>query len=348
MDCAIAARVRLLPVSTTNTAASTLPALAERCVSLTATASGPSQYRFVDLFDTAGGAAHPLPLGSDPGVPFFVEISLYAPGSKPCDDGQPLVGLGRSGRVDLRHDSGDVIVPLGCRDSCKDVHSNVQVQLLALEDLMTPVDPPADLALGEIFPYDTFTATSGECMAPPPGAYRGAYRSFASLDGTWVVDHSTFDGCTVLAGTVNGGRQLSCLFDETTSKSTVQGLVLSAAHLDAVRAYNQSVRASSGALVVRLLDPLDNDPNGSAIGAHVNDALVSTRSEAEYPQDDTWAINPPNPTGTTAAGLGVAVIADAPAGPYVVTFSDGKTRTFNAGGSDDPAAVTVVVISAQR
>jgi len=352
MDCAVAARIRLLPASTAQTGGPAT-ALVDSCVSLQPSGTTPPRYRLVDLFNTGVGAAHPLPLGRDPGVPFVVEIALYAPGSKPCQDDQPLVGLGRSGVVDLRRESSDIAVPIGGRRACE-THGNVQTQLLAIEDMTTPADVPPDLALGEIFPYDAFTATSGVCMTPPLTSHRGVFRSFdlthsgINLDGTWVVDHSVFDGCTVLAGTTNGGRQLSCLFDQQTSKSTLQGFVINAAHLDAVRAFNQSVHASSGALVVRMLDPIDNDPNGSAIGARLNYQLLSTLSEAEYPQDATWTITPPNPTGTTSAGLGVAVIADAPAGPYMITFSDGSTRLINAGGSDDPASVTVLIASAQR
>jgi hypothetical protein len=55
-----------------------------------------------------------------------------------------------------------------------------------------------------------------------------------------------------------------------------------------------------------------------------------------------------NSAGTTSAGLGVAVFANAPAGSYEVTFADGGGRTVNAGGADDPSSVTVVVVSAAR
>jgi hypothetical protein len=342
MDCAIAARIRLLAVEGAT--------IQDRCINLQPVGNVPSAYRLADLFDTGASAARLLALGHDPGVPFLVEISLYAPGSQPCQDGQPLVGLGRSGIVHLSRDSGNIAVPIGCRDACE-THGNVQAQLLSLEDTMTVVATPPDLTLGEIFPYEALTATQGVCMAPPVSAHRGQFRPFAmsasgaNLDGVWVVDHSAFDGCTVIAGTTNGGRQLSCLSDAATSKATLQGYVISDAHLSAVRDFNSSVHATVGALVFRVLDPADSDPNGSAIGAHVNYGLLSTLSEAEYPQDDTWAIASPTPTGTTSAGLGTAVIADASTGPYVITFSDGTTTMINAGGSDDPSSVTVVVIS---
>ena len=349
MDCAIAARIRLLPASGAAVA-SGAPPLSEQCISFQASGNTPPLHRLADLFDSGAGAAHPISLGPEPKVPFVVEISLYAPGSLPCHDDQPLVGLGRSGVVDLSHDTSDVMVPLGCRDDCE-AHGNVQVQLSSLEDMMTVVAPPGDLALGEIFPYPTFTETNGVCMAPPLTAHRGAYRPFAmatsgaNLDGVWVVDHSVFDGCIVLSGTTNGGHQLSCLFDDATSKSTLQGFVVAADHLAAVLAFNQAAHAQAGALVIRVLDPAGGDPNGSAVGARVNYLLLASLSEAEYAQDATWTIMPPNPSGTTSAGLGVAVIADAPAGPYAITFADGSTRTINAGGADDPNSVTVVVVN---
>jgi hypothetical protein len=343
MDCAIAARIRMLPASGTT-------ALADRCVNLMPVGNLLPTYRLSDLFDNGAGSAHPLSLGEDPGKPFVVEISLYAPGSQPCADDQPLVGFGKSGIIDLSHDNADVTIPIGCRDACE-AHGNVQAQLLSLEDLTTAVDAPPDLSLGEIFPYNVFTATAGVCMMPPLTAHRGQFRAFTmahsgpNLDGVWVVDHSEFDGCTALVGTVNGGRQLACLSDAATSKATLLGYVVSAAHADAVRAFNHGVHATAGALVFRILDPADADPNGSAIGARVNYALLSTLSEAEYPQDDTWAITAGAPPGTTGASRGVAIIADASAGPYVVTFSDGTDVVVNAGGDDDPESVTVVVVS---
>jgi hypothetical protein len=348
MDCAIAARIRMLPVRGAAIITGARPLL-DQCISFQASDNTPPLYRLADLFDTGTGEAHPLDIGHTPKEPFVVEISLYAPGSLPCMDDQPLVGLGRSGVVDLSRDASEVNVPLGCRDACE-AHGNVQVQLLSLEDAKTVVAPPDDLSLGEIFAYETFTDTNGVCMKPPLSAHRGQFRPFAltakgtHLDGTWVVDHSNFDGCTVISGTTNGGTQLSCLFDDATSQSTLQGFVISAAHLAAVQGFNESTDAQGGALVVRVLDPSSDDPNGSAIGAHVNYLLLSTLSEAEYAQDAAWSITTPDPTGTTAAGLGVAVIADAPTGPYAVTFADGSTRTLNAGGSEDPTAVTVVVV----
>jgi hypothetical protein len=359
MTCAIAARIRLLPAASgadAGTAGAGAAALSDECVSFVPVDNTPPKHRLADLFDIGTGSPQPISLGRDPGVPFVVEVSLYAPGSLPCRDNQPLVGLGRSGVVDLRTQTAPVTVPIGCRDACETHDGNVQVQLLSMEDMpmMTVVNTPQDLALGEIFPYETFTATSGVCMDPRPlSVHRGVFRPFALtqsgpiLDGTWVVDHSQFDGCTAIAGTTNGGRQLSCLFDENTSKTTLQGFVLDGPHLQAVRDFNDSVHARAGALVIRVLDPADMDPNGSAIGARVNYTLLSTQSEAEYPQDDTWMINPPTPVGTTGLGLGVAVIANAPTGQYQVTFSDGiTTRVINAGGADDPQSVTVVVVSA--
>jgi hypothetical protein len=348
MDCAVAARIRILPVLGSAVLKRAKPIL-DQCISFESSDNTPPLHRLADLFDTGDGAAHPIDVGLLPNGPFVVEIALYAPGSLPCQDGQPLVGLGRSGVVDLSHDAGDVMVPLGCRDACE-VHRNVQVQLVSLEDDTTGVAPPDDLSLGEIFPYATFTATNGVCMQPPLSAHRGELRPFAltargtHLDGTWVVDHSEFDGCTVISGTTNGGPQLSCLFDAATSQATLQGFVISPDHMAAVRAFNQAADAQAGALVVRVLDPNGEDANGSAIGAHVNYLLVTTVSEAEYAQDAAWTITPSNPTGTTAAGLGVAVIADAPTGPYQVTFADGSTRTVNAGAADDPDTVTVVVV----
>lgn len=347
MDCAIAARLRLRSTGATPDAATTL---SDRCISFQPTGNTPPRYRLADLFDTGTGAAHALALGPDPKVPFVVELSLYAPGSLPCQENQPLVGFGRSGIVDLAHDTSDVIVPIGCRDACE-THGNVQAQLLSLEDLATPSGPPPDLSLGEIFPYQTFTDTNGVCMTPPLSAHRGVFRPFAmttsgaNLDGVWVVDHSAFDGCTVLAGTTNNGPQLSCLSDAATSKSTLQGFVISADHLAAVRGFNDATHGRNGALVVRVLDPINGDANGSAVGARVNYMLLSTLSEAEYAQDATWTFAPPNPTGTTSPGLGVAVIADAPTGPYLVTFAGGMTRVINAGGSDDPGSITVVVVT---
>lgn len=343
MDCAIAARIRLLPV------AGSAP-LQDRCISFAPIGNSPPAYRLADLFDSGTGTAHTVPLGGNPGHPFIVEIALYAPGSQPCADNQPLVGLGRSGIVDLSRDSGDVAVPIGCRDACE-AHGNVQAQLVSLEDRTTPIPTPTDLALGEIFPYGVFTATAGVCMTAPLTAHRGHFRSFSllhsgpNLDGTWVVDHSEFNGCTALAGTIDGGRQLACLSDAATSKATLTGYVVNPAHLAAVRNFNRSVHGLDGALVVRILDPMSGDPNGSAIGARVSYALLSTLSEAEYPQDDTWSIATGFAPGTTAASGGVAIIADAPTGPYAITFADGTTRTVNGGGDDDPESATVVVIS---
>lgn len=345
MDCAIAARIRLFAASSASASSGVAP-LSDQCISFQPSGDRPPLHRLADLFDSGTGAAHPIGIGRDPKVPFVVEISLYAPGSLPCQDGQPLVGLARSGVVDLRQDASDVAVPLGCRDACE-THGNVQVQLLALEDLTTVVAPPADLTLGEIFPYQTFTDTNGVCMTPPLTAYHGAFRPFAlsasgaNLDGVWVVDHSSFDGCTVISGTTNGGRQLSCLFDNATSRSTLQGFVIAPDHLAAVRAFNESVHAKTGALVIRVLDPLTN---ASAVGARVSYALLSSLSEAQYAPDASWTLTRANPAGTTAAGLGVAVIADAPAGPYEITFVDGSTRVINAGGADDPNSVSVVVV----
>jgi hypothetical protein len=347
MDCAIAARIRLLP-----TVSGAAP-LDERCVSFQPDGATPPAHRLADLFDIgANDAPTPLAIGRDPGVPFVVELALYAPGSRPCMDHQPLVGLGTSGIVDLAHLHGDIQVPLGCRDACE-THGNVQVQLISAEDDATMLAVPGDLSLGEIFPYAAFTATGGVCITPPLTSRRGELRLFdlahsgANLDGTWEVDRSALDGCLVIAGTTNGGRQLSCLSDALTSMSTLQGYVVEPDHLQAVLAYNASVHAKAGALIVRVLDPNDGDPTGSAIGARVNYALLSTLSEAEYVQDSTWAIAPPTPVGTTSAGLGVAVIADAQAGPYQITFSDDTTRLVNAGGGDDPSSVTVVVVSRQ-
>jgi hypothetical protein len=342
-DCAIAARFRLLPAD------GGLP-FADRCVTLSGAGTDPAAPRLSDLFDTGSGAAHAVNVGTTPRAPFWTEVSLYAPGSLPCQDHQPLLALGRSGVVDPAHADATIAVPLGCRDACE-THGNVQAQLLAIEDLSTPADPIPSMSIGEIFPYGAFTATAGVCMAPPLTAQRGAYRSFAiqqsgaNLDGTWVVDHSSIDGCVVIASDANGARQLSCLSDANTSRTTLQGYVLSAAHLDAVQTLNQSVHAQSGALVLRIIDPDDADPKGSALGARVTFGLTTTANEAEYPQDDSWVVVPPTPPGTTAAGSGVALFADALTGPYVVTFSDGNTVAVNAGGGDDPASVTVVVVN---
>jgi hypothetical protein len=339
-DCAIAARIRLVPAAGGH-------ALTDRCVSFAS--NDPTAMRLSDLFDTGTGQPQPLDLGAPPTVPFFAEVSLYAPGSQPCQDQQPLLTLGRSGVAHPAHLDGPIAVPLGCRDSCE-THGNVKALLLAIEDLTTPLAPAPTMSLGEIFPYDAFTATVGVCAPAPLRARRGMYRQFdmrqsgSNLDGTWVVDHSAMDGCVVIASDSNGGRQLSCLSDADSSQSTLQGYVLSAAHLDAVRAFNRSVHAQSGALVVRVIDPSDHDSKGSALGARVTYDLFTTMNEGEYPQDDTWAVTPPTRVGTTSAGSGVAIFADALAGPYVVTFSDQSSISINASGADDPSSVSVVVV----
>jgi hypothetical protein len=342
LDCAIAVRLRLVRAQGGAT-------LAERCVPLAGGSSDPSAPRLSDLFDTgAGAAAHPVDLGRMPSVPFWAEVSLYAPGSQPCKEAQPLLAAGRSGVV--APESSDTIhVPLGCRDACE-THGNVQVQLQSLED-RTPLDAtPASLGLGEIFPYEIFTATAGVCTAPPLTAHRGFYRPFttqqtdANLDGTWGVDHSAFDGCVAIASEVGGGRQLSCLSDANTSRSTLVGYVLDDLHLSAVRDFNRSVHAQNGALVVRLIDPDSGDENDSALDAHVTYTLEASTNEAEYPQDDSWQVTPGASGGTTGEGLGVAIFADAPAGPYEVRFSDDAVVTVNAGGSDDPDVVTTVLV----
>src|SRR5207249_620729 len=146
-------------------------------------------------FADGAGPGRPAEVGRDPGRPFYVEVSLYAPGSQPCRDDQPLVGLGRSPVVDLAHDSGPVEVPLGCRNACEQ-HQDGSVRLLALADLQTVVPTPADLQLGELVPYPAFVSTAGQCTSPPSNAKRGVFRPFAvshdgdTLSGTWVVASS--------------------------------------------------------------------------------------------------------------------------------------------------------------
>jgi hypothetical protein len=339
MDCAIAARIRLVADSDNST-------LQDHCIDFRPQGTSPPALRLADLFDTGAGGAKLLALGGAPSVPFDVEISLYAPGSIPCNDGQPLVGFGTSGSTEL----GDnpVLVPIGCRDACE-IHSNVTVQLLAAENPATLIDPSTPVQLGEIFPYDLFASTEGLCTFPPETAHDGEFRSFAmmqsgaNLDGTWIADPyppDTYAGCTAMAAMVNGGRQLACVFNDNTSRATLVGFVLSASHLAAVQSFNQSQHATHGALVIRVLDTSSN----SAIGARVLWSLQTNQAEAEYPPDSSWAIVPPTIVGTTAAGLGAALIADAPTGPYTVQFSDGATRTVNAGGSDDVNSVTVVLV----
>jgi len=340
LDCAVAARLRLMKADGSGS-------LADRCISLAAAGSDPSARRLSDLFDTGQGAAHPIEVGVAPRVPFWAEVSLYAPGSQPCRDAQPLVAYGRSGRTDLNDSSGAITVPLGVRDACE-THGNVQAQLFAIEDVNSAPLPPPSMTLGEIFPYDAFSVTAGACAAAPLSARRGYYRSFATrqtdsnLDGAWVVDHSSMDGCVVIASDANGGRQLSCLSDANASQSTLQGYVLNSDHLGQVVGFNHSVHAQNGALVLRIIDPGDMDDNDSAIGATVNFGLQTTTNGADYPQGDDWSMTAAG--GTTSAGLGVAYFANALAGPYVVTFSDDSTTIINAGGADDPDSVTVVVV----
>jgi hypothetical protein len=302
------------------------------------------------LFDTGASNGHPISLGREPRQPFMVEIALYAPGSRPCEDDQPLVGLGRSRVVDPRRDGGTVTVPLGCRSACS-LHSDVKAQLLSLEDLTTDVGTPPDLALGEIYPYEALTATAGVCRTPPSTAYHGVFRPFAlsrmgaSLAGEWTSSSGEIDGCTALAGTSNGGRQYSCLLHEYTSKTTVRGFVLDAEHLRVVQALNASVHAKVGALVIRVVDWRDGDGNGSAIGARVTYAAPWSLGGTAYPIDENWQNAVPTPDGTSADGLGVAVIVDAEAGPYLISFSDGSMRVVNAGGADDPRSVTALVVT---
>jgi hypothetical protein len=348
MDCAIAARVRLLAAPGDPAR----PPLAERCIAFVPAGDTPSAEKLVDLFDTGRGPGRPITVGSAPRTPFFVELALYAPGSLPCADDQPLVGLGRSRVIDPQHDSGPVAVPIGCRTACE-THSNGTVRLLSIEDLQTPVATPSDLTIGEIVSYDPFVATAGVCAAPPPTAFHGVFRSFAvthsgdALSGQWVAARSTNDGCTALAGTSNGGRQLSCLTDDWTSRATLQGFVLDAAHLEAVLALNDSVGARLGALVIRVVDARMGGLGESAVGASVSYTLPWALGGADYPTDDAWTRLAPVAASTTFAGLGVAIFADAPTGSYLVTLADGTLLYVNAGGADDPRSVTTVVVSAR-
>lgn len=353
LDCAIAARIRLVPMPRTTDGASPPDlggadggaSLPDRCFDFQADPS----VRLADLFLLHGSAQKPaLSFGALPtAVPFVVEVALYAPGSTPCADPatQPLTALGRSGVIDLERDSGRIDVPLGCRDTCAGTPRNgLTLDVFRLEDL-SPLVAPDALDLGEIFSYHALTSTGGVCAAPPLTAYDGSFRGFSvgyamgRVSGVFVGDRSAIAGCVAAHVTTARGEVYACL--GATSSSSHAPIYLPAdAHLTAASMKNtQSGDARSGALIVRVLDAA----NAPVAGATVTFALSGGRNEADYPTDAAWSAFAPS-GGTRAESGGFAVFFDAPTGPYSVAFADGSTaRGFFAGGSDDPASVTTVL-----
>jgi hypothetical protein len=357
MECAIAARIRVFPekspmrgdaglglggASGTDGAAIG----SDRCISfLPHPVSGaPSPDRLADLFDTnASGGGRILSLGRlDPGVPFYVEVSLYGPGSTPCQDWSPLLALGRSGLIDVRRDSV-IAVPLGCRTAC-DARPGISLMAQALETSASMALP--DLAaFGEIFPYEALTDTDGVCAVPRMSAHRGEFRPFAvqqdndRMVGEFSYDRSRFGGCVAAVVARAGvGTTYACL-GELNAKAIAPVAFASDAHVQRLVALNATGDATNGVLAIRVEDPIGSP----AAGARVHFGLFTGGNEATYIKDAAWSDIGPG-GGTTTAGNGIALFTNAPTGPYTVTFAGGATKTFNAGGAFAIASVTTVVV----
>jgi hypothetical protein len=346
LTCARQARVRVL--------GATPAALVDRCIDL----GGGT--RLEDLFasDTPGRAT-PIGLGSvDSSRRVAVELDLYAPGAAPCPADAPLLALGRSAEIDLSDRSLSAIaVPLAARKGCGDTDDGVVLDVRYLEDLSTAPTPA--LALGEVYAYDGAISSSGVCRAPL--SHRGRRRLFRAsqladgtgapsnqVSGTIFFDHSGFAGCTLAHVDDRQGGVDACLGGAAAPHQASMWL-LQPDHLAHIRDANRALpNPQNGALVVRIVDPSGaSDPSGhgSFVGARLTFALQDQRNEAQYVLDSGWTQVGSSPGGTTADGLGVAVVLDAQTGPYMVDFGNGVTKTFNAGAAADPAAVTTFVVT---
>ncbi len=342
MECATAARIRFLPVSGDGTG---LPA--EHCVFFVDPTTGMANpIGLHDLFNSdRGRPVPPMSLGHlDPAVPFQVELALFGPFSSPgCGeasmDAPPLLALGRSSVVDLQRDPGSIAVPLGYRDACES-RDAVTLNGTQLENGQG-IAIPAFAGFGEIAAYEAMIGTQGVCEEPAGGKHHGEFRSFPvtrtgdRIKGVFAYDRSRMAGCVAARVARPSGDQYACL-GELTSKSTAPVAVLSDAHVTQLVAANKG--APNGPLAIRITE------NGvPAVGARVRYDFFDAQNEADYVQDAAWS-SIVSRTGVTAAGGGVAIYTNAPTGRYTITFADGGTKTFNAGGADDPFSVTTVVI----
>jgi hypothetical protein len=342
MECATAARIRFLPQSGDGAG---LPA--EHCVMFVdPVTKAANPIGLHDLFGTdRGRQGAPMPLGPlDPAVPFQVEVALYGPFSSPaCGepsmDLPPLLALGRSSVIDLQRDASAIPVPLGYRDACE-ARDAVTLSATQLET-GAAVTLPAFAGFGEIAAYEALTGTQGVCETPAGNKHHGEFRSFPvtrvgdRIMGTFAYDRSRFAGCVAARVARPSGDQYACV-GELSSKSTASVAVLTDAHVQQLIAANKG--APSGVLVIRV-----TDGGVPAVGARVRYDLFEAQNEADYMQDSDFMTFMPL-TGVTQAGNGVAIYTNGPTGPYTVTFPDGGTKTFHAGGADDTRSVTTVTV----
>lgn len=335
VGCATEARVRVYSADHGPPPLTGARPLTERCVDLRAQGT-----RLSDLLARASnvGASGPLTIdGVTPG-PVVVELALYEPGSAPCPADAPLAALGRSSIVDLRRDV-EIDVPLGCRTSCQ-TRDGLALDVRRLED-DAPLAPPANMVLGEIYPYQAMLSPDGTCTATnldrPRGQFRAysAQRTAAGFSGQYAIDPNLPPGC-IAARIVDADGSAATYACLSMSVSTATlWLVGDAQLLATLRAHAGT--AANGALVVRISDRAGHAP----VGATLTWAPTPSSNDAEYLQDDWTTIAPGALTST-----GIAIVRDAPAGLYTVDFpfdpqlgsADGVT--FMAGAADAPGSIT--------
>lgn len=345
LDCAVAARLRVYyapsfePSPREGAHLYDQHPLAEACADLTTTP-------LASLFaDSGGGGGSPASLlsGLDPTLgQVLLEVALYAPGGAavcPATAGAPWLALGRSAPFDL----GDpqvisVEVPLGCDAACP-AKSGLTLDARRLED-DSPIAPGPSPQLGVIFPYESLESTAGACDVQAPGPPRGEVREFAAAEqppgsgklvGPWLVQSSSFAGCTVVE-VGSAPAEYGCLGRIGLAAATYWRLDPS--HQGAVAALFQP-GAANGPLVIRV-----RDRNGAlAAGARVFFDPDGVNREALYADDDLGGFSK-----SAVGATGLAAFPAAPTGLFRARFLDGTTADLSAGAPDDPQSITTAAI----
>jgi hypothetical protein len=333
VSCAVAARVRLLGTSSSGAF------FHEQCIDLSAEGQHLS-----DVFGPPldGGAGGPIQLDPIPqGSRMTVEVALYGPETaSPCPADAPWIGLGRSAEVTVPNQDIEVDVPLGCHETCEH-RSSITLNTFQIESGM-PAPLAGDVVLGDIFPYESLTSTDGMCSPSTTQLPHASFKPYPTAQqGPTFISPVAFDlfpgfgGCVAARIPTDAGVMNACLLNPTLSSAMIP--VFGDSSVLANLTQSVLPRGAHGALAVLVADATLKP----YVGANVYFTGITTGGEASYLADDWVTVN--NTGGTTSTG--VALVFDAPAGPYTVVYNDSAntTVTVNAGGTQEPDSVTTTI-----